>query len=113
MSTPESKVKKRVKALLDKHHAWHNWPVPMGYGVPMLDCVGCHRGRFFAIETKAAGETLTPRQEFTKSQMEEAGARVFVVTGSNNERDPDTWQGWSELTLWLIEGDDSYADRDE
>ena len=102
MSTPESKVKKKVKALLDQHGAWHNWPVPVGYGVPMLDCVGCYHGRFFAIETKAEGAVLTPRQEFTKEQIEFAGGRVFVITGGPNENNPDTWAGWNELHTWLV-----------
>lgn len=103
--TPESKVKQQVKSLLDEHGAWHNWPVPGGYGIPMLDAVGCHRGDFFAIETKAPGASLTPRQEFTKSQMELAGAIVFVVGErvKSVENDPDTWHysGMAELETWL------------
>jgi len=101
MKTPESKVKDKVKALLDEAGAWHNWPVPAGYGIPMLDCVGCHRGEFFAIETKAPGQHLTPRQEFTKTQMELAGAKVFVI-GESVEDNPDTWySGMAELAEWL------------
>lgn len=100
--TPEGKVKDRVKKLLDTHGAWHNWPVPAGYGIPMLDCVGCHRGAFFAIETKAPGQHLTPRQEFTKCLMENAGAKVFVVGEHSVERNPDTWySGLDELEEWL------------
>lgn len=111
--TPESKVKQKVKSLLDEHGAWHNWPVPGGYGIPMLDCVGCHCGYFFAIETKAEGQHLTPRQEFTKSQMELAGAKVFVIgEGSvQDERDPDTWHytGMPELKAWLEEMHTAYT----
>jgi len=103
--TPESKVKQQVKSLLDEHGAWHNWPVPAGYGIPMLDAVGCHRGDFFAIETKAPGQKLTPRQEFTKAQMELAGAMVFVVGEDQRqvENDPDTWYytGMDQLEAWL------------
>ncbi len=105
--TPESKVKQAVKTLLDNFHVYHNWPVPAGYGTPMLDCVGCHCGYFFAIETKAAGEKLTPRQEFTKSEMELAGAKVFVISGDRQsvENNPDTWhyEGMLELEKWLAE----------
>lgn len=98
--TPEGKIKERVKDLLNDAGAYHNWPVPGGYGVPMLDCVGCHRGAGFMVETKVRGQTLTPRQEFTKVQFELAGGRVFVVTGVVEE-DPDTWPGFTELELWL------------
>lgn len=103
--TPESKVKQKVKSLLDEAGAYHNWPVPGGYGIPMLDAVGCHRGAFFAIETKAPGQHMTPRQEFTKHQMELAGAIVFVI-GEDTvtiENDPDTWHytGMVELEEWL------------
>lgn len=113
MSTPEGKVKARVKKLLDEHGAWHNWPVPAGYGIPMLDCVGCHRGEFFAVETKAPGQHMTPRQQFTKDEMEKAGGKVFVIgvfelNEISVERDPDTWpahggeySGMAELEAWL------------
>lgn len=101
--TPEGKVKAQVKALLDEHGAYHNWPVPGGYGIPMLDAVGCHCGEFFAIETKAPGQHMTPRQEFTKTQMELAGAKVFVIGEAQIENNPDTWQytGLAELEAWL------------
>lgn len=100
--TPEGRVKDKVKKLLDEHGAWHNWPVPGGYGVPMLDCVGCHRGEFFMIETKAPGQRLTPRQEFTSTQVLQAGGIVFIVGEKVIERDPDTWySGMAELEEWL------------
>src|SRR5678815_4526767 len=96
--TPEGKVKQQVKEMLDHAGAYHNWPVPAGYGSPMLDCIGCHRGEFFMVETKAPGQHLTPRQEFTKSLVELAGGKVFVVGEKSEERDPDTWySGAQEL----------------
>lgn len=98
--TPEGKVKKRVKDILEAAGAYHNWPVPAGYGVPMLDCVGCHRGEFFMVETKVRGQVLTPRQEFTKALVEECGGKVFIVTGEV-ETDPNTWPGFTELEQWL------------
>lgn len=79
MSTPEGKVKTRIKLMLDAYGAYHHWPVQTGYGAPTLDCIGCHRGFFFAIEAKAPGEHPTPRQLFTIEKMRESGANVFVV----------------------------------
>jgi hypothetical protein len=82
--TPEGKVKTKVKKLLNEFHCYQFWPVQTGYGAPALDCIGCHQGRYFAIETKAEGKALTPRQKLTKIDMEAAGATVFVVN--------DEWQ---------------------
>jgi hypothetical protein len=101
--TPEGKVKRKVQDLLNQYGAWHNWPVPAGYGAPMLDCVGCHGGRFFAIETKSEGKKLTPRQDFMKENMEASGGRVFVVTGLNEDNNPNSWAGWTELESWLMQ----------
>lgn len=105
MATPESHVKKVTKKLLDDHKAYHNWPVPMGYGTPFLDCFGCCRGKFFAIETKAPGQTLTPRQGLTKEQVEAAGGKVFVI---GEERSYPAgpavheFSGMDELEQWLL-----------
>jgi cytochrome c1 len=104
MSTPEGKVKARVKELLNEHGAYHHWPVQTGYGEPTLDCVGCHRGKYFAIETKAPGEQLTPRQNFTKEKMEAAGAKVFVVGEHwlDDYGQKEFYSGETELEAWLL-----------
>lgn len=101
MSTPEAKVKVRVKAVLNEHAAYHHWPVQSGYGAPTLDCVGCHRAMFFAIETKAPGERLSPRQELTKASMETSGAKVFVI-GEEFVPGTKTYTGLLELEAWLL-----------
>jgi hypothetical protein len=79
--TPEGRVKKKVKAALDKFglEVWRFMPVQRGFGSPALDYLLCVRGRFVAIETKAPGKKLTPLQEVTKKAMEDAGAIVLVV----------------------------------
>lgn len=94
-STPEGKIKAKVKNLLSthsKHGIYWNMPVPTGYGTPMLDFVGCYYGRFFAVETKVPGAKPTPRQSLTIEQMREAGGAVFVV------RDDESLE---ELEMWL------------
>ena len=103
MATPESHVKRTVKPLLDAHKAFHNWPVPAGYGKPFLDCFGCSKGRFFAIETKARGEKLTPRQGLTKEEVEAAGGIVFVIGEEVYEDSTGTevYSGMMELETWL------------
>lgn len=106
MSTPEGKVKKVVKSILERGHAnlYYFMPVQGGYGKPGLDYHGCCRGVAFAIETKAPGRKLTPRQEATKREMEAAGMKVFVI-GETEIKDEPTYykySGTAELEAWLL-----------
>lgn len=67
--TPEGAVKVTVKSFLKARGVaslkdelpdavgYYHMYVPHGYGEPALDFTGCYKGRFFAIETKAAGGT--------------------------------------------------------
>jgi hypothetical protein len=73
MKTEEGKLKDKVKAFLNERGAYYHMPVPSGYGSPTLDFVGCYRGYFFAIETKAPGKRPTPRQCATMQSMQNAG----------------------------------------
>lgn len=77
MRTPEARIKDQVKAFLKERGAYFFMPVPTGYGTPALDFIGCHEGRFFAVETKSFGKRPTPRQMYTMSKMCEAGAVCF------------------------------------
>jgi hypothetical protein len=98
--TPEGKVKDKVKRLLKKHDCYQFWPVQTGYGAATLDCLGCCNGRYFSIETKAPGKTLTPRQKLTLADMADAGAAVFVV-GEYLDDDGE-YSNLSTLEAWLI-----------
>lgn len=97
----EKTVKARVKKLLKQHNCYQFWPVQTGYGAATLDCLGCHRGRFFAIETKAPGKHLTPRQELTMAIMNEAKGAVFVI-GERYYEDLKAFSGMGELEVWLL-----------
>ena len=91
--TPEGKVKAMVKKILAKYgeELYAFWPVQNGMGSPTLDCIVCYRGHYIAIETKAPGKLPTPRQLITISKMEKAGAKVFVLDGSESCVDLDLW----------------------
>ena len=111
MNTPEGHVKACVKKLLkryiDEGYVYAHWPVQAGYGAPTLDCNGSCRGRSFAIETKAPGEKLTPRQELTKQQMEAAGIKVFVIGQQKYEgwdlvAGSYPYSGMADLDAWLL-----------
>lgn len=84
--TPEGKVKQAVTRLLSKYKGIYFWmPVQTGYGSRSLDFLGCYRGRFFAVETKAPGKKPTPLQHNTIAKMTSAGATVFVIDGDVSE----------------------------
>ena len=84
--TPEGKVKAKVSALLKNYEGlWYYMPVPSGYGKSTLDYLGCYKGMFFAIETKApTGGTPEPtdRQKVVIAEMRKAGGVVFVTDGN-------------------------------
>jgi hypothetical protein len=93
--TPEGRVKKKIKIVLDKYklYVYYEMPVPTGYGKSGLDFTGCASGLFFVIEAKAPGEWLTPRQRQRAKNIFLAGGKVFVV--SNDD-------GLGALERWLI-----------
>ena len=81
MATPEGKVKAKLKARLKSlpEPLYQFWPVQQGLGAVTLDCLFCYKGCFHAIETKAPGKHLTPRQEMVANAIREAGGVVFQV----------------------------------
>lgn len=103
MSTPEGKVKEKVKKLLKEHEAYWHMPVQNGMGAPSLDFVGCHRvlitpemvgrevGLFYSVETKAGDKDMTPRQKSTAASMERAGAKVFLVNELTGLQELEEW----------------------
>lgn len=80
MSTPEGKVKAKIKKVLKKYGVYQHWPVLNGMGSPTLDCNACAAGYYVTIEAKAEGEVPTPRQQITMAEARQAGAFVFTVS---------------------------------
>jgi hypothetical protein len=72
-------VKKAIKKRLNEIGAYHHWPVQMGMGSPCLDCHGCLKGLYFAIEAKKPGEVPTLRQRITAQQIRDAGGITLVI----------------------------------
>ena len=82
MATPEGKVKAQlVKALSALPRKYRFAPVQTGMGASTLDYLYCIDGHFVAIETKAPGKWLTPRQTVVAADIRSAGGWVFVVDG--------------------------------
>lgn len=85
-TTPEGRVKAKVKALLNKYNIYHFMPATGGYGrsgVP--DIIACVKGRFFAIECKAGNGKLTALQMRELANIEEAGGVTYVVNETSLE----------------------------
>ena len=80
MTTPEKKVKDKVKRVLAEHGAYHFMPATHGYGssgVP--DIVACLRGTFVGIECKANGGKPTALQLKNLRELSLAGGLAILV----------------------------------
>jgi hypothetical protein len=83
---PEAKVKKKVKATLDKLKAYYFMPFMAGYGTAGVpDIVVCYKGRFIGIECKAGDNKPTPLQKKALRDIELAGGISMWVTEKNVE----------------------------
>lgn len=92
MATPEGAVKKQIKAVLTQHKTWFFMPVSGGFGVHGIpDFVGCHNGRCFGVEAKAAGKKASALQLLQKQLMEAAGAKWFLVDGTESLKEIESW----------------------
>ena len=83
-STPEVKVKKQIRKLLDEAGAYYAMPIGTGYGnsgVP--DFLICHRGRFIAVEAKAGSNKPTALQELHMERIRNNGGTALVINEDN------------------------------
>lgn len=78
--TPEAKVKKAVRQVLDGLGAYYVMPVTGGYGRQGApDFLVCLNGQFIGIETKAGKGRLTALQEMNLKQIIDAGGVSLVI----------------------------------
>ncbi len=83
---PESRLVAKILKELRSQGGWwfktHGSPYQMA-GIP--DILGCHQGRFVALEVKVPGkehETST-RQDWTMKRIQEAGGVATVVSSKS------------------------------
>lgn len=82
--TPEAKVKKVVRRLLDDIGAYYVMPVTGGYGSQGApDFLVCHCGKFIGIETKAGKGKTTLLQELNLQKIRDAKGIAMVVYESD------------------------------
>ena len=85
-ATPEVKVKKAVRKILDEMGVYYFMPPANGYGRQGIpDIVGCVNGAFFAIECKAKGNVPTALQAAEIMKIREAGGVALVIDETNIE----------------------------
>lgn len=85
--TPEGKVKKEVKCVLDAIGCFYYMPVQNGMGIAgVSDFIACVEGKFVAIETKrgdknvSARSMLGPAQKRFGDSVDKSGGYFFCVT---------------------------------
>ena len=84
--TPEAKVKKKVKKILDDIGAYHFSPMTAGYGrsgVP--DIIVCYKGKFIGIECKAGEGKPTLLQLRNIDDIKRNGGLAIIVNEGNIE----------------------------
>ena len=78
--TPEAKVKKGVRQVLDALGAYYVMPVTGGYGKQGApDFLICIKGLFIGIETKAGKGKLTALQEMNLKKIIDCGGVALVI----------------------------------
>ena len=85
-TTPEAKVKAKIKAILKAHNVYYAMPIGTGYGnsgVPDFLC--CVNGKFVAIEAKAGKGEVTALQLKNLSDVNKAGGYTLVIRENNLE----------------------------
>lgn len=99
MSTPEHKVKEKIKKILKQRGAFYFMPAGTPFGTAgVSDFVGCYRGRFFSIEAKAGDNKPTGLQLKFMVQVQQVGGISIWVNEENAEAGVNLLL--NEIELW-------------
>ena len=83
-STPEKKVKEKIKQILKARGAVYCMPMGTGYGsAGVSDFIVCDGGHFIAIEAKAGKGTTTALQDKWLAEVEDSGGKSLVINENN------------------------------
>ena len=94
--TLESKIKSRIKLILEDLRCYYFMPIGGPYsriGVP--DFVGCLNGMFFSIEAKAGKGKTTALQARELQRIKDAGGFAIVVNEENVDLLKAMLERWS------------------
>lgn len=82
--TPEGKVKKKGRVILNQMGVYHFPPFSGGYGrAGVPDDVGCYQGYFIGIEYKANGGKPTALQLKELHNIRECGGIALIIDETN------------------------------
>ena len=83
-STPEKKVKEKIKQILKARGAVYCMPATGGFGKSgVSDFIVCYKGYFIAIEAKAGKGTTTALQDKWLNEVSEAGGISLIINEGN------------------------------
>lgn len=88
MTTPEAKVKNKVKKFLDSYEGI-SWFMPQAgiYGRKGVgDFVCCVNGQYVEIETKAKGNKLSPTQKLRQNNVYDVQGHYIIVRDGDTEQ---------------------------
>lgn len=103
-STPEKKVKEKIKQILKARGAVYCMPMGTGYGsAGVSDFIVCYKGYFIAIEAKAGKGTTTALQDKWLESVIVADGYALVINETNLSD--------IEAILGLIDRDPHQNDR--
>lgn len=105
------KAQVRKALALYEPYIWTYWPVPTGFGKSPLDVIGCYRGYFFTVETKAAGKKPTLRQAEEINGVGNAMGKSFVIIGEDSPV-LEELRSWLNL-LYLAVPNDPHLTQDQ
>ncbi|MBD5585284.1 MAG: hypothetical protein HDQ88_09400 [Clostridia bacterium] len=98
MTTPEGKIKTKVKAILESlgDKCWYFMPVQRGLGCKrgVPDFIVCAGGLFVGVETKAGNNKRTTIQKYVGDRIELAGGAVIVVNEDTLDAFEQAMQVW-------------------
>ena len=86
-TTPEGKVKDKIKKYLKSKDIYYTMPFTAGYGASGVpDILVCHQGKFIAIECKANGNKPTALQAEHMNRITQGGGIAVVADETNTDK---------------------------
>lgn len=83
-STPEGKVKDKIRKILATHNCYVTMPIGTGFGCAGVpDYLVCINGHFLGIEAKAGKNKPTALQEKHMADIRRFGGYTLVVNEEN------------------------------
>ena len=91
-TTPEGRVKNRLKYMLKSNNVWFYMPQAGAFGKAGIpDFLLIVEGRFVGVEWKAGRKNPTALQIATMKQIDDAGGKCFLVYDYDTQDELERW----------------------